>query len=113
MVTLTHGADGHGGLDPASRSSSSERHQKATRKPLDRPAVCAVQGGAGDERHPLTRKGAVTSAKAAWVARALSLGMTQHGRRNAMCRLCDEGIPQSHYSARRDFLKAIDATGAV
>src|SRR5436190_6949757 len=41
------------------------------------------------------------------------MGMTQPGRRDAMCRLCDEGIPQSHSSSRRDFLKATAATGAA
>src|SRR2546426_9990436 len=30
-----------------------------------------------------------------------------------MCRLCDEGIPQSHSASRRDFLKVTAATGAV
>src|SRR5439155_4558848 len=28
-----------------------------------------------------------------------------------MCKLCDEGIPQSHSGSRRDFLKATAATG--
>jgi len=30
-----------------------------------------------------------------------------------MCRLCDEGIPQSHSASRRDFLKVTAATGAA
>ena len=30
-----------------------------------------------------------------------------------MCKLCDEGIPQSHSASRRDFLKATAATGAA
>jgi cytosine/adenosine deaminase-related metal-dependent hydrolase len=30
-----------------------------------------------------------------------------------MCKLCDEGIPQSHSTSRRDFLKATAATGAA
>jgi len=30
-----------------------------------------------------------------------------------MCRKCDEGIPQTHSSSRRDFLKATAATGAA
>ena len=30
-----------------------------------------------------------------------------------MCKLCDEGIPQSHSASRRDFLKAMAATGAA
>jgi hypothetical protein len=30
-----------------------------------------------------------------------------------MCTLCDEGIPQSHSTSRRDFLKATAATGAA
>jgi imidazolonepropionase-like amidohydrolase len=31
----------------------------------------------------------------------------------AMCKLCDEGKPQDHSGARRDFLKAAAATGAA
>jgi len=30
-----------------------------------------------------------------------------------MCKLCDEGIPQDHDNARRDFLKTATATGAA
>jgi 5-methylthioadenosine/S-adenosylhomocysteine deaminase len=30
-----------------------------------------------------------------------------------MCKLCDEGPPQSHFASRRDFLKATAATGAA
>ena len=30
-----------------------------------------------------------------------------------MCRLCDEGLPQSHSGSRRDFLKATAATGVA
>src|SRR5256886_7158174 len=47
------------------------------------------------------------------VACALSLGMTQTGGKRPMCKLCDEGIPQSHSASRRDFLKATAATGAA
>src|SRR3989475_9739759 len=47
------------------------------------------------------------------VACALSLGMTQTGGKRHMCKLCDEGIPQSHSASRRDFLKATAATGAA
>src|SRR3989442_2851115 len=47
------------------------------------------------------------------VACALSLGMTQTGGKRPMCKLCDEGIPQSHSTSRRDFLKATAATGAA
>jgi hypothetical protein len=30
-----------------------------------------------------------------------------------MCRLCDDGHPQSHGSSRRDFLKETAATGVA
>ena len=30
-----------------------------------------------------------------------------------MCKLCDEGRPQSHFPSRRDFLKVTAATGAA
>jgi cytosine/adenosine deaminase-related metal-dependent hydrolase len=30
-----------------------------------------------------------------------------------VCRLCDEGKPQNHYGSRRDFLKAVTATGVA
>src|SRR5881397_2062571 len=39
--------------------------------------------------------------------------MTQTGGKRPMCKLCDEGIPQSHSASRRDFLKATAATGAA
>src|SRR5467141_4057631 len=39
--------------------------------------------------------------------------MTPTWRRTPMCKLCDEGIPQSHSTSRRDFLKATAATGAA
>src|SRR6267378_3191704 len=39
--------------------------------------------------------------------------MTRTWRRRPMCTLCDEGIPQSHSTSRRDFLKATAATGAA
>src|SRR5882762_1389320 len=39
--------------------------------------------------------------------------MTRTWRRTPMCTLCDEGIPQSHSTSRRDFLKATAATGAA
>src|SRR2546422_6231692 len=39
--------------------------------------------------------------------------MTQTGGNSPMCKLCDEGIPQSHSASRRDFLKATAATGAA
>src|SRR5258708_13532686 len=38
--------------------------------------------------------------------------MTQ-GRRKNMCKLCDAGIPQTHFRSRRNFLKAAAATGVV
>src|SRR2546428_13342799 len=39
--------------------------------------------------------------------------MTKTGGKSPMCKLCDEGIPQSHSASRRDFLKATAATGAA
>src|SRR5882672_5070200 len=39
--------------------------------------------------------------------------MTRTWRRRPICTLCDEGIPQSHSTSRRDFLKATAATGAA
>src|SRR3989442_7656722 len=39
--------------------------------------------------------------------------MTQTGGKRPMCKLCDEGIPESHSVSRRDFLKATAATGAA
>jgi len=30
-----------------------------------------------------------------------------------VCKLCDEGKPQNHYGSRRDFLKAVAATGVA
>src|SRR5437899_10762582 len=34
-------------------------------------------------------------------------------RRNPMCKLCDEGNPQSHSGSRREFLKATAASGVA
>src|SRR5438105_4313190 len=42
-----------------------------------------------------------------------SFRMTRQWGEASMCKLCDEGKPQNHFSSRRNFLKAAAATGVA
>src|ERR1700730_12009439 len=42
-----------------------------------------------------------------------SFRMTRNGGDASMCKLCDAGKPHNHFGSRRNFLKALAATGVA